>query len=265
MHLLLSLIFLNEVIMKTIHLILLLILSTPFACASNKKHAIETAVMDVNRLPSHKARDENRKPRQVLALSGVQFGDKVADLGAFGGYYTALLSRVVGDKGLVYSIDAGLAIKKLPQFKLDRLTPAYLKQEQPDNVNFSVAERLDKFVFEKPLDMALMALYYHDAIWTGEDRQAMNQRIYNALKPGGRYVIIDHEALPNSAESYSQQHHRVNASRVKDEILSVGFELEGDYDFLRNPRDRKDKRITDPDIRGRTDRFVLVFVKPIKE
>lgn len=245
----------------TVSAVIMVAATSPIS-ADNNDEAIARAVADTSRPTSHRARDAMRHPEKILEAAGVKPGDTVADLGAFGGYYTALLSRVVGDEGTVYAMDYGLAIEKLPQFNLGRLTPAYMQQDPRENVVFTVQKRFDALKPTKPLDAAFIVQHYHDTVWTGEDRIKMGKAILDALKPGGHFVVIDHSAVPGAGDEVSQTLHRVDPGRVKTEMLQAGFELAGDYDYLANPDDTRDLMIANPGIRGKTDRFVLVFQKP---
>lgn len=245
--------------MKANFLLLLMLIASASAQAFGP---VEDAVDDPTRLERHRERDMSRKPAQVLRLSGIQPGDTVLDVAPFGGYYTALLSRVVGDAGHVYAVDSGLAIDALQQFNLGALTPTFMADDQRKNVTYSVAKRLDGIGVPHRLDAAFLILNYHDTVWLGEDRLKMNQAIFNMLKPGGRYVVIDHNTSIGVGAAHVNTIHRIEDGFVRDEVLKVGFRLVSEADFLANPQDGHDKHIVDPSIRGRTDRFVLVFEKP---
>ena len=56
--------------------------------------------------------------------------------------------------------------------------------------------------------------------------------------------------------------HRIDPAIVIRELEAAGFALIEQGDFLRNPADDHAKAIFNPEIRGRTDRFVLKFRKP---
>lgn len=223
---------------------------------------IAVAIDDPRRPSNHRSRDVKRHPDKVLALSNVGPGSRVADLGAFGGYYTALLSRLVGHDGIVYAMDYGLPIQKLPQFNLGRLTPTYLREDPRDNVVFTVQERFDTLEFPEALDAVFLIQHYHDTMWTGENRDQMNAAIFKALKPGGRFIVIDHSAKEGAGIEVVNTLHRVDPLTVKAEIMNAGFLHRGRYDFLANSADTKDLMIAMPEIRGNTDRFLFVFEKP---
>ena len=217
------------------------------------------AIADPTRLENHTARDENRKPAAVLAFAGVKHGDKVADLAAGSGYYTALLSRVVGEEGKVYAVDPERIFDAFPNAA--KTFPGYIEKDPRTNVEYSV-QKFDELAFGEPLDAVVMGLYYHDTVWTGADRAAMNEAIFDALKPGGVYLVIDHNAAPDADESVTKELHRMTQGVVKPEVLAAGFEFAGESDALANADDPLDDSVFGEGRRGKTDRFVYLFRKP---
>ena len=221
--------------------------------------AIGKAVSDPTRLEEQSARDADRKPAEILRLAGVREGDKVADLAVGGAYYTAILSRLVGETGKVYAVDPTLIFKAFPNAA--KTFPAYLEKDPRGNVVYSV-QRFDELALPEPVDAVLMVLYYHDTIWTGEDRAQMNERIFDALKPGGVYVVVDHDALEGAGDEVTKTLHRMEKKTVAPEVLAAGFTLETESDILAHPDDPKNDSVFDEGRRGKTDRFVYVFRKP---
>ncbi len=233
------------------------------ACAAPERideSAITSAIADPTRPEEHRARDNSRRPAAVLRLGGFARGQRVAELAAGSGYYAALLARVVGQSGKVYAVDPGLIFKAFPN--ASDTFPNYAASDPQSNIEYFVAPRLDELSFPEPLDRVMMALYYHDTIWTGEDRAKMNRQIYNALKPGGRYIVIDHHAQHNATEAVTQTLHRTRAEPVRLEIEAAGFRLLSDSGVLANPNDPRDGSVFAEDVRGKTDRFLYVFEKP---
>ena len=102
-------------------------------------------------------------------------------------------------------------------------------------------------------------------MWLGADRGKMNRAVYDALRPGGIYGIIDHSARPGTGTADVQTLHRIDEPTVVQEVTAAGFQFVGDARFLRNPadpRDWNDSPRAAADQRGTSDRFVLKFVKP---
>lgn len=244
-------------------LLVALILATTVATAGEPCSShVAAAVADPSRLDSHRARDGGRQPAKVIDLVRVQPGDKVAELAAGSGYYTGLLSRVVGDGGKVYAVDPEPVFKAFPQAR-DTFAK-YAEADPRENVSYSVADSFDTLRFPEKLDAVFMVLYYHDTIWTGEDRQAMNKAIFDALKPGGRYLVVDHHAEKGAGDEVTKSLHRMEAGVVKPEVLAAGFELVADSDILSHPSDPRTVSVFDESMRGKTDRFVYLFEKPAR-
>lgn len=219
----------------------------------------EQAINSPTRLASQKARDAGRKPLQVLQAVGIEPGDVVGEFAPGRGYYSALISQIVGEEGKIYGVGPERIYTRMPNMRGGFLK--YLEENPLANVEYT-EQNFDEVTFPAPLDAILMVLYYHDTIWTNEDRAKMNTAIFDALKPGGRYLVIDHSGAPGTGPEVTQTLHRMDATPVKEEILAAGFRLAGDYDFLRNSEDPLDTGVFAPEWRGRTDRFVYVFEKP---
>ena len=220
---------------------------------------VAEAVGDETRLDDHKARDEARKPQKILTFAGVKAGDKVADLAAGSGYYTALLSRLVGNAGKVYAVDPTRIFEAFPNAA--KTFPSYIEKDPRGNVDYSV-QKFDELTFDEPLDAVVMGLYYHDTVWTEVDRAAMNKAIFDALKPGGIYLVIDHNSVADADAAVTQELHRMVPGVVKPEALAAGFEFAGDSDALKNADDPLNDSVFGDERRGKTDRFVYLFRKP---
>ncbi|MEM8986091.1 MAG: methyltransferase domain-containing protein [Pseudomonadota bacterium] len=227
------------------------------ALAETPSKAVSNAVGAQTRSAAHKARDDMQKPTDILAFAGVKPGHVVADLGAGGGYYAAILSRVVGAEGTVYAANPSRLVERFAT--IDEGFKAYLRRETPDNVVYTVA-KFDELTFEAPLDAAFMVLMYHDAVWSGVDRAQMNKRIYDALKPGGVYLVIDHAAQSGSGARDVQTLQRIEGETVRTEIEKAGFTFVGESNALANPNDPRTENVFGS-LRGRTDRFVYLFQK----
>ncbi|MFN3353388.1 MAG: hypothetical protein ACK4Z5_07255 [Brevundimonas sp.] len=123
---------------------------------------------------------------------------------------------------------------------------------------------LDAMSFPEPVDVVFMAQEYHDFHIAGfqTDVAEMNRRVFEALKPGGLYVVIDHEAAEGAGKDVVQTLHRIEGAYLRQEIEAAGFVFDGQSDAVRNPEDDHTINVFDPAIRGRTDQFVYRFRKP---
>ncbi len=208
------------------------------------------------RPPEERALDAGRKPEEVLKFFGVKPGDKVADIIAARGYYTVILSQVVGEKGVVYTANNAY-VKGLIKDALDER----LKNPVFANVKHIDGE-VDKLALptDGSLDFVLIHLNYHDLVLKNDNRAAMNKIIFNALKPGGVYGIVDHYAKDGSGTQFTESLHRIDKALVVKEVTDAGFVLAKEGDILRHPEDPRTENVFKD--RGNTDRFALRFEKP---
>jgi len=224
-----------------------------------KADYVAAAISDNTRPASARVQDSYRKPAGILAFSGIGPGDLVVEIQPASGYFTALLSRVVGPAGGVFAIDSERLFEFMPTQR--EVFPEYAARDPRENVRYQ-PQRLDELELPDNLDQVWMLQFYHDTIWLGVDRAAMNRSFFEHLKPGGVYLVIDHHGLPGAGESIARDLHRVDAGTVRTEIERAGFVLEAESDLLANPEDPRTDSIFDDQRRGRTDQFVWKFVKP---
>ena len=92
--------------------------------------------------------------------------------------------------------------------------------------------------------------------------QYLLQQVYFSLKPGGRFVVIDHAGNENSDNETVSELHRIMETFVREEIEKQGFQFLSSTDSLRNGEDDRSMIVFDLDVQGKTDRFVLTFEKP---
>jgi predicted methyltransferase len=220
--------------------------------------AITAALADPARTPAEKARDDQRKAAEVVEFAQIKPGDKVADLFPGTGYFTHIFARVVGPNGVVYAA-VGNGKENTPP----AANPAFA------NIQIN-SQAWGEFGPPEKLDVVFNSQFYHDLFNPEFDPPTggpqglakVNKAIFNALKPGGVYVIIDHAGAPGTGYTQMNTLHRVEESVVKDELKQAGFVLEAESDVLRNPADPHTAMVFDPSIRGKTDQFMLRFRKP---
>jgi len=208
-----------------------------------------TILTNPNRPQNERELDVARKPNEVLAFYGVKSGDKVADIYAGRGYYTAILSELVGMQGLVYSAIPASRSEITERWK------------NPSFANVRVVEGpMDKIALPQDgsLDFVLIHLNYHDL--APETRIAMNKRILASLKRGSIYGVVDHSAKDGSGNEATKTLHRIDKLLVIKEVTGSGFTLAKEGNMLRKPEDPRDFNVNKE--RNKDDRFVLAFVKP---
>jgi predicted methyltransferase len=225
--------------------------------------ALAAAVADSSRPDSDTTRDADRKPEETLAFSGIKPGDQVADYAASSGYFTRLFSSVVGSKGHVY------AVEPTAFFKFESFPKAVAELQgyavAHPNVTVTTAAALEGLRFPERLDLFWISRNYHDLhdkFMGPVDTAAFNKAVYEALKPGGFYVVLDHSAAPGAAADVTETLHRIEASTVRREVEAVGFKFDSENSILANPADPRTAKVFDQTIRGHTDQFILKFRKP---
>jgi predicted methyltransferase len=247
--------------MRRAAVVLSLSLIAATAAAEGKKRMADprwTLLRAEDRTAEDRKEDESRKPLELLRFIDIKPGWKVADLGAGGGYTTELLVRAVGPTGKVYAQNTQGFIDKF----VSKTWPARLARPVNKDVVAVVRDFDDPLPPEaKDLDLVINAFVYHDTVWLGTDRDRMNRKIFEALEPGGLYVILDHAGREGSGTSEAKTLHRIEEKAVIADVEKAGFTLARQADFLRNPEDKRDGNVFGP-LRGKTDRFVLAFQKP---
>ncbi len=188
----------------------------------------------------------------MLAFSGVKPGDTVVDFLPGQGYWTRIFTGVVGPKGRVIAMWPQAGAKRA-----GAVVPG-LQARGYANVTYDVQTGKVPTVAQ-PVDLFWTVQNYHD-IPEGL-RAGFNAAVYNALKPGGTYIVIDHAdargALPTTPFK-----HRIDPAVVRSQVTGAGFRFVGQSNVLANPADDHSKPVFDPSLRGHTDQFVFRFQKP---
>lgn len=224
--------------------------------------SIAAAVADTSRPAEDKARDADRKPAEMLTFAEVKPGQTIVDYIPGKGYFTRLFSGAVGPKGAVYAVTPQMmidAVKKMGK----ALPPPVSGEAGYGNVHEVVASG-GSLNLPGKVDLVWTSQNYHDVhVFAGpEAAAALDKAVFDALKPGGLYVILDHAGATGLDEAGMKKLHRIDEALVKKEVLAAGFMLDGESNVLRNPADPHDIAVFDPAIRGKTDQFVLRFRKP---
>jgi predicted methyltransferase len=220
------------------------------------------AVVDASdRTDADRQLDDGRHPGELLTYLALVPGMRAAELVAGTGYTTELLARTVGPKGRVWAENPAAFLKFVGEPFKERLAGPALKNVIRSDLPLESPLPPDA----KNLDAVLSVLVYHDTVWLGVDRDRMNKAVFDALKKGGEYVIVDHSAAPGHGVDDVKTLHRIEEDTVEREVLRAGFQAAGGANFLRNSadsRDWNDSPKAAADKRGTSDRFVLKFVRP---
>ncbi|CAN5171001.1 hypothetical protein BH09MYX1_BH09MYX1_08710 [soil metagenome] len=224
--------------------------------------AIVNAVDALDRIEDDRRMDDARHPKELLAFFGVAPGMKVADLGSGRGYTAELLARVVGSEGKLWGQNSAKLIGFVSGDWATRLAKPVMKNAVRVDREFGDPLPEDA----RDLDLVTMVLIYHDTVWMGVDRDAMNRAVFAALVPGGIFGVVEHSARAGDGTKVVQTLHRIEEATLKEEVLRAGFVFDGETDVLRNPadpRDWNDAPAESGDRRGTSDRFVIRFKKPL--
>jgi predicted methyltransferase len=204
--------------------------------------------------------DARRQAAAVIAFAGVKPGDVVVDYLPGSGYWTRIFTGVVGPKGRVYAAWPARA----GQSEKAKATVAALSGRGLANVVAQIQPG-DLPSSPVPADLFWTVQNYHDIPNGGRGEPALrafDQAVFNLLKKGGTYVIIDHADTPGNEMKNTDTTHRIDPAAVKRQIEAIGFRFVGESKVLRNPADDHSKNVFDPAIRGKTDQFVYKFRKP---
>ena len=219
---------------------------------------IEAAVSDSARPATDTQRDADRKPGETLAFAGVKPGMTVLELAPGRGYYTRLLSVVVGPQGKVFAVSSPPKPGAPPP-----PVQAIAADAHYSNVTPIVKAVSDPLVLPQKVDLVWTTQNYHDFHnLTDVDVASINKRVFEALKPGGTYFVLDHSAEAGSGARDTNTLHRIDEDTVKKEVEAAGFKFVRESDILRNKADPHTAKVFDPAIRGHTDQFLLVFTRP---
>jgi predicted methyltransferase len=229
----------------------------PYVMPASTPKYIRDAVESKARPVAMTSRDANRKPAELLVMSGVKPGDQVLEFAAFGQYFTTLLSDVVGPKGKIYMLD-------LPYMDARSAEPSRAFVAAHPNTQFTSAD-YNTAELPQNLDVVFNVLYYHDLPLNNIDTAKLNAKILQALKPGGVFFIVDHNAAPGSGVRDIKTLHRIDPAVIKQEVLAAGFELVEESKLLAHAPDDHTQLVFAPGLRGMTDQSVFKFRKPLKK
>jgi predicted methyltransferase len=223
--------------------------------------AQQAAVADKGRPEADTKRDGDRKPAEMLEFAGVKPGDRVADFLPGGGYFTRLFAKTVGAKGKVY------AIQSPPQPNATQQPPILAIAADPQYGNISVVmiPQGGGFKVPEPVDVFWTSQNYHDLYLTrlNLDVPSVVKTIYDSVKPGGVFIVLDHAANPGAdVVQTANTLHRIDPAAVRKTVEAAGFKFESESKVLANPADDHTKMVFDASLRGKTDQFIYKFRKP---
>ncbi|NIM50468.1 MAG: class I SAM-dependent methyltransferase [Gemmatimonadales bacterium] len=177
-------------------------------------------------------RDEWQKVEEIFAAMDLDEGDRVADVGAGGGFFTFRLSPIVGPQGKVFAqdIDGGVL----------REVREAAQREAMDNIETVLGVRDDPRLPPTSLDAVLIVNAYHEM----DEYEGMLAGIRRALKPGGRLVIVDDPPRdPTQPRRQQMQQHDIDIGLVEQDLETAGFEvIRREPDFVNDDHGRHHHR-----------------------
>lgn len=243
--------------------LLILFVCTADALADDIPPGIAAAISDPRRPAEQVRYDTDRRPDIVIAFARVKPGDRVADFMPGNGYFTRILSDVVGPAGRVYAFNPAEQIANCPP---NEIAGSLAIAHDPSYANvLLLTAPLAKFSIQEKLDLIWTAQNYHDlhdSFLGPANVAALNKAFFHALKPGGVFLVIDHVAETGSGLRDTETLHRIDPLRLRNEIEAAGFVFESQSAVLRNPNDDHSRSVFDPLVRGRTDQVVFRFRRP---
>ena len=240
-------------------------------CATNdavpsqvQSKSLASAIAQPSRPAAARALDESRKPAETLAFLGLEPGMDAADLIPGEGYWTEIMAHAVAPGGSVTALQP----EQFYNGEDDLASWAAMQQRAP-GISL-VRYPFDAFRYAPDsFDFAIMNLNYHDLYWVSEeykipftDPDAFLRGLYATMRPGGVVGIIDHAGKGSDTRALVDKLHRIDPAVVRADFERAGFRLEAESNLLANPDDDGSRLVFDPSIRGKTDRFLMKFVKP---
>jgi predicted methyltransferase len=235
-----------------------LVVTSATPASASRSDDIKAAVADTTRPKDDRDADALRLPAETLAFAGIKRGMVIGELYPCGGYFSRMISDVVGPTGKVYGLETTRWKGCLPA---DQKTVSELPVK-----NMTVAgAAFGEFTLPEKVDLFWITQNYHDLHikeYGSVDMAAFNKHVFDSLKSGGVYFILDHQANPGTSEDDIAKLHRIEKAQLIKEVEAAGFRLAAEAKFLHRPDDDRTKSIFDKSIRGHTDQYALKFVKP---
>ena len=245
-------------------LLILLIASASFsavAALSPFQEKVLASIKMEHRTEADTKRDRNRDPLYALEFFGLKEDMKVIEFAPGNGWYTKILAPLLKDKGELHLAYREEWLKEMD--KLLALEPMNKAKKLPIDLDWNNKERqyqLGNINFAmNDADMLLSIREYHN--FDAQDKAKLNKATFDALKPGGIYVIVDHSRRHMAPEIHELRR-REDAVKVILEVQAAGFVLEKSSDKFYRPDDALTFEVGRKTVTGNTDRFMLVFRKP---
>ena len=224
--------------------------------------AIDAALANTDRFAGDADQDAWRHPADVLKFLELRPGQHALDYFAAAGYYSELMSRVVGADGKVIAYNN----PEYRKFSEDAPAKRYGANRLPNVTELTTpveAMPLDP----ASLDAALFVQSYHDLYWRPKkgwpatDPAKALAQLVPALKPGGVVVVVDHVANAGDPTETVNALHRIDPAVIKRDFEAAGLTFDSENPLFANPADDHTKEVFDKAIRHKTDQVMYKFRK----
>jgi predicted methyltransferase len=213
------------------------------------------------RTPEERARDANRKPVETLAFLGLRGDMDVLELVPGGGWYTKVLAPALREEG---SLSVWVGIERLA----DRMEQPGLEDVRVVAPDAALEPTERRGIFE--LDRPDLGTASYDAVLTFRNlhnltpaaRAALHGAVFEALRPGGIYGVVDHTRR-HMAPDDPENRRRLDTVAVIHEVLAAGFVFDDWSDLHYRPDDELRYEVGRRTVTGNTDRFTFRFRRPL--
>jgi predicted methyltransferase len=167
------------------------------------------------------SRDQQEKPRELVASLGITAGMAVADIGTGPGYILPFLSEPVGPRGRVLAEDIYPDFLEAARHRAESL--------HLPNVTLVLGTETDPKLPAASLDLAFLLDVYHHFNYPGP----MLAHLRDSIREGGRLAIVDYyrrrDAMPSND---ALEHIRAEQPEVIKEVEAAGFRLLSKHDHI---------------------------------
>jgi len=216
---------------------------------------LQQAINTSSRTDIEKSRDINRKPIETLRFFGLQANMKVIELMPGKGWYSKILSAALAEKGQFY---AAFNTKRIPESVKYTATGAlsdFKKQAGPGYI-FDITKAT---MGVTNVDMVLTFRNIHN--FTAPARMKLNKAVFDALKPGGVYGIVDHSKRHMEGFTAATWR-RIDPVLIIKEAVQAGFIFEDFSPLHARAEDNLQFDTKHESLVNESDRFTLKFRKP---
>jgi predicted methyltransferase len=165
-------------------------------------------------------REAHDRKAEIVAALALEPGMHVADVGAGTGLFTLDFAKAVGASGRVYAVD-------VQDYFLEHIASKASKRGVT-NVEIVEATQTSVNLPAGSVDLAFLCDAYHHI----EYPRTYLRSLHDALRPGGRLVVIDYEAIPGESEAWVLEHVRATPEQFRAEIESAGFAFAREHEIL---------------------------------